>query len=104
MGNPVMAYLRKERFLVGTHNKLSQRWFGPFQILKRLGPNAYLLELPDGMPTTPMFNDVTLFPFYSDPLEPPEVTPLPLTGLPRLNDDLIESGTSGPFEPDVVSF
>ncbi|XP_073001499.1 uncharacterized protein [Typha latifolia] len=71
-----MVYLRKERFPVGMHNKLSRRKFGPFRILQKLGSNAYLLELPPEMSTSPIFNVADLFTYYGDPMQPTDVSSL----------------------------
>lgn len=59
-------------------------------MLKRLNSNAYLPELLDDMPASLMFNIVDIFSFYNDSPEPAKVAPLPLVGVQRTNDDLIE--------------
>ena len=42
----VMIRIRPERFPSGTIKKLQARSAGPFMVLKRMGPNAYVIDLP----------------------------------------------------------
>lgn len=49
VGDWVYVYLRPYRQLslhLQRHTKLSRRFFGPFQIIQRIGEVAYKLELP----------------------------------------------------------
>ena len=55
-GDLVMIQLRKNRFPVGTYSKLKDRQFGPFQVLKKFGDNAYKVELPADLHIHPIFN------------------------------------------------
>ena len=62
-----MVHLRKEIFLVGTHNKLKVKKFGPCKILKKHDPgNAYEVELPYGIHISPIFNIVDLIEYHDD--------------------------------------
>ncbi|KAK8928925.1 hypothetical protein KSP39_PZI017761 [Platanthera zijinensis] len=84
-GDWVFAYFRKQRFTPGTYHKLQQRKFGPFQIRKRIGENAYLLDLPVEFGTSPIFNVADLTLFYGDP---PSSSPSPPTAAPDIPPDL----------------
>jgi hypothetical protein len=56
IGDFVMVRIKPERFPQGVAKKLQARSMGPFQIVKRLGSNAYMLELPPEMGISPIFN------------------------------------------------
>ena len=40
------VHLRKERFLSKRKSKLMPRSDGPFEIIEKVGPNAYKVDLP----------------------------------------------------------
>ena len=92
-GDYVMIRVRPERFPSETIRKLHARGAGPFKILKKIGPNAYVVDLPPGYGISSTFNvsdpieyrEPALIPcdpfepvpsFESDP--PPECPPAPL--------------------------
>ena len=45
------------------HSKLQQRKYGPYQIVKKINNNAYVVDLPTWMRISKTFNitDLTLF-------------------------------------------
>nr|KYP57132.1 Retrotransposable element Tf2 [Cajanus cajan] len=62
-GDWVWLHLRKDRFLSKRKSKLSPRGDGPFQILRKINNNAYVLDLPSEYGVSPSFNvsDLSLF-------------------------------------------
>ena len=61
VGDEVMVHLRKERFLVGTYNKLKMKKFGPCKILKRHDSgNGYEVEFPTKLNISSIFNYLDL--------------------------------------------
>ena len=65
-GDFVYAVLTKDRFAVGTYNKLKARKIGPVEILKKINNNAYRLRLPEEVHTSDIFNVRHLIPYHED--------------------------------------
>jgi hypothetical protein len=63
VGELFMEYLRKERFPIGTYNKMKLKNIGKCKILRKFSPNAYEIKLPSGVGISPIFNVVDLYPF-----------------------------------------
>jgi hypothetical protein len=80
----VLVRLRPERFPRGAFHKLHHRRAGPFKILKRLGTNAYHLELPSTLSISPIFNVEDLTAYPGSPVEGSQaaVTTAPPANLP----------------------
>jgi hypothetical protein len=59
------------------NQKLGMRYFGPFEIIARVGEVAYKLKLPEHARIHPVFHVSQLKPFRGNPQE--QYMPLPLT-------------------------
>ena len=55
-GDFVIIKLRPKRFSSDTMKKLHARGARPFKIIKKIGPNAYVLELPPDYDISLTFN------------------------------------------------
>ena len=64
--------VRTERLLPGKVSKLGSQGSGPFKVLKRIGTNAYELELPKEFGVNPTFNVSDLMPYQGPVVEPSE--------------------------------
>ncbi|KAK0592515.1 hypothetical protein LWI29_020549 [Acer saccharum] len=90
IGDLVMIRLRSERFPPGSYSKLHARRAGPFQVLKKLGPNAYVIDLPSNYTINPIFNveDLTEFQGSNVPSDSmPEAT-IRLPSIPIRQDNI----------------
>jgi len=79
LGDLVWLHLRKERFPSRRKNKLMARSDGPFEIIEKVGNNAYKLQLPGDMAVSATFNVSDLSPYVEDSIEDPsDLRPNPL--------------------------
>ncbi|KAK8933568.1 hypothetical protein KSP39_PZI015465 [Platanthera zijinensis] len=92
VGTQVLVRLRAERFPSGTAKKLNARRVGPYTVVRRIGPNAYEIDIPRHMGISRVFNVEDLTPYYEEqtyedpfeslpaepPLESPPSLPSPL--------------------------
>jgi hypothetical protein len=84
VGDQVLIRLCSERFPPGSYNKIHARRAGPFTILKKLGPNAYVIDLPPTYAISPVFNieDLTAFTGQNDFPSPLDDIPICVPSTP----------------------
>ncbi|KAL5753927.1 hypothetical protein ACOSP7_022147 [Xanthoceras sorbifolium] len=65
-----MVRLRSEQFPPRSYSKLHARRTGPFQVVKKIGPNAYVINLPYEYTINPIFNVEDLTEFKGECVSP----------------------------------
>ena len=63
-GDLVWVYVSKDRYPVGSYNKLKPQKIGPCRILRKINDNAYQVELPQGWNISNTFNLFYLYEYY----------------------------------------
>ena len=63
IGDYVMVCIRSERILKTFSKKLYARAMGLYSIIHKMGSNAYLMDLPNDMDISPVFNVEDLLPY-----------------------------------------
>jgi len=87
VGDYILIRIRPERFPSGANRKLHAHSAGPFKVLQRVGPNAYVLDLPYDFGISSTFNIEDLIAYHKPLLIPDDPFEIPLNSL---SDDPIE--------------
>lgn len=66
VGDLVMTHQKKERLPKGQPTNFLMKKIGPCRIVHKFGPNAYEIELPQGLGIYPIRNVSDLFPYKGD--------------------------------------
>jgi len=69
-GEYVMIRIRSEQFSTGTIKKLNARKASPYKILKKINPNAYVIDLPSNFGISLTFNISNLIAYKGPPFNP----------------------------------
>ena len=105
-----MVRIKPERFPTGTYKKLHPISAGPFEILKKISSNAYVLDLPTDMNISSTFyvEDLRIYHgHYQDESFKEQDIQLPLVPAPReeiedVYDDQIVSTKTGGYHKFLV--
>ena len=90
----VWVHLRKERFPSQRKSKLSPRGDGPFRVSRRMGDNAYQIDLPSKYGVSTSFNVSDLTPFCAGREAEPRLMDQPF------QEGEIDEGIDGASDPE----
>jgi hypothetical protein len=60
----VVVYLRKEHLSIGTFGKLKNKKYGSCKIIQKINDNAYIVDLPEDLAISSMFNVSDIFEYF----------------------------------------
>ena len=72
-GDLVWIHTRKERYPSKCKSKIMPRSDGPFEVMEKIGPNAYKVDLPGEYGVSATFNVADLSPYYDENEEIPSL-------------------------------
>ena len=70
VGDLVLVKMYNHARLAGRHRGLIRRYEGPFPIIKKVGAQAYKVELPPKIKYHPIFHVSLLKPYHGDSMDP----------------------------------
>jgi len=88
-----MIWIRLERFPHEIVKKLTASSAGPFKILKKINPNAYVIDLPSDFGISSTFNKSDLVAYKGPPFNPDN----PLVNLDEPNPEPLFEGPHFPL-------
>lgn len=65
VGDLVMAHISKGHIPTGSYSKLQDIKLRSFRIMKKVGDNAYTLDLPESLQVSPTFNIADFFEYHT---------------------------------------
>ncbi|KAL3533198.1 hypothetical protein ACH5RR_006719 [Cinchona calisaya] len=105
-GYEVMVRICPERYPKGIYKKLHSRSAGPFKILKKISSNAYILELPEDMGISNIFNIEGLTSYIQRLIDPRKNFPSTYYSLARelydVPDHQLVSTRSGGYQKHLI--
>ena len=83
--------MRKDRFPPRKYDKLRPMVGGSFRVIKRIGENAYKLEMSDDLKGSPIFNVKDLRPYHGEDLRTSlfyQLRGIDARAIPRFEDSI----------------
>ena len=102
-GDLVWVHLRNEGFPSKRKSKLLPRSDGPFEVLEKIGPNAYKIDLPGDYGVSATFNVADLSPYYDEEEELPSLRSNSNQAGGNDGDHHDQASSTQPASPHILS-